>query len=115
MPASQSHDPFALLAAGATGSVLLWVAVLLGVVLVSAVVLIKCRAWLLSSDEPSDETGDLMDAVDSLKDRGRMTDAEFREIRRRLMDQAMPSAASRARGDRGAASVRGSTGRDVEK
>jgi len=76
------------LAQAATNDVLFWVALLLGAVLAASVAILALRKSLFAPEAKAEDPGSLMDQVRAMRERGEISEAEYDQVRRKLVAKA---------------------------
>lgn len=89
------------LAQAATNEVLFWVALLLGAVLVASIAILALRKSLFAPPQRGEDPGSLMDQVRAMRERGEISEAEYDQVRRKLVAQAASRSSEKADMGRG--------------
>jgi hypothetical protein len=90
-----------IFAQAATNDVLFWVAVLLGAVLAASIAILALRKSLLAPARHGEDPGSLMDQVRAMRERGEISDAEYDQVRRKLVAKAASRASEKVEAGRG--------------
>ena len=88
-------------AQAATNEVLFWVALLLGAVLVASIAILALRKSLFAPPQRGEDPGSLMDQVRAMRERGEISEAEYDQVRRKLVAKAASRSSEKAEMGRG--------------
>src|SRR3954470_24108623 len=72
-----------------TGAVFVWIAALIGIVLVGGIVMVVLRRRMFAADSTSEATGGLMESLRRLKDSGQMSQEEYDAARKAMATRVM--------------------------
>jgi hypothetical protein len=90
-----------IFAQAATNDVLFWVAVLLGAVLSASIAILGLRKSLFAPARREEDSGSLMEQVRAMRERGEMSEAEYDQVRRKLVAKAASRASEKIDTGRG--------------
>jgi hypothetical protein len=71
-----------------TGEVLIWVAVLIGLILIASIAVLILRRRLFAPDTSDDHGASMMETLRRMRDRGEISDAEFEKTRTVMIERA---------------------------